>query len=393
MEHPRPPSVALNGSRVAWETVMRRFPVGGHNDMDDMDNQSASADVSVGVVGLGSLGRVLGRQFSELAGAELVALSEVNEGSLRAAGRELGVPEESQYAEYETMLDDAPLDAVAIATPNGLHYDQTVAALERGLHVLCEKPLATSVADGYDLTRRAEASDRTMMLGYQRHLNPAYELARERWALGDRTPTFATGEITHDWRPYYETMDNWRMDPELSGGGHLLNVGTHVIDAILWTTGLVPTHVTAQMDFHDEEQRFDRQSTVNVEFEDGAIANVSDTGVVARTREHIHIWDGEGAVYLEGREWNTRTGYTIDADGAEHDPYQGYRRRLSKGSAFLEAIETGDAPPATARDGMKAMLVTMAAYESGRRNDRIELAELYPCTDDVFAGDGSEPSS
>lgn len=350
-----------------------------------MIEQSESDDaLRVGLVGLGSLGVRLGRQFVELPNSELVAVSDVSASGLADAGRELGVPESARYAEYEAMLDGTALDAVAIATPNGLHYDQTLAALDRGLHVLCEKPLATSVEDAHDVTRRAEASDQVVMLGYQRHLNPAYDLARDRWALGDREPSFVTGELTHDWREYYETMDDWRMDPELSGGGHLLNVGTHVIDAILWTTGLTPTHVNAHVDFHDEDQIFDKQSSIVIEFANGAVGNVSDSGIVARTREHVHIWDDEGAVYLEGTEWDERTGYTIDAEGTEHRPHLDYSRWLSKGSAFLKAIETGAEPPATVRDGLKATAVTMAAYESGRGTGRVAITDLYPFLDGIF---------
>ena len=116
--------------------------------------------ITVGLVGLGSLGIRLGEQFAELSDSELVAIADVNEEILADAGEELGVPDASRYQDYETMLDSESLDAVAIATPNGLHYDQTLAALERDLHVLVEKPLATSVEDAYEVTQRAEASDR-----------------------------------------------------------------------------------------------------------------------------------------------------------------------------------------------------------------------------------------
>jgi len=343
-----------------------------------------SDPLAVGVVGLGSLGQRLAKQFFELEGSDLVALADVNEAALAETGEDLDVPASGQFTDYEAMLEEGGLDAVGIATPNGLHRDQTLAALDTDLHVLCEKPLATSVEDAYEVTQRAEESDKTVMVGYQRHFNPAYGLARERWAEGDREPRFITGEITHDWQSYYEEMDDWRMDPELSGGGHLLNVGTHVIDAILWTTGLKPTEINANVEFHDDEQIFDKQSAINIEFENGAVANVSDTGVVARTREHVHIWDEEGAVYLEGREWNDREGYTIDDEGTEHDPYFGYSRRLSKGAAFLESIEEGTEPPATVYDGLKAVVVTMAAYESGRREERVEIDELFPFLDGVF---------
>lgn len=340
--------------------------------------------ITVGVVGIGSLGRRLAEQFVELDGSELVALADVNEAALADVGEEFDVPETGQYTDYERMIGDKGLDAVGIATPNGLHHDQTLAALDADLHVLCEKPLATNVEDAYEVAQCAEESDNVVMVGYQRHFNPAYDVTRERWALGDRDPRFITGEITHDWQSYYENMDDWRMDPELSGGGHLLNVGTHVIDAILWTTGLKPTEVNANIEFHDDEQIFDKQSTINIEFENGAMANVSDTSIVARTREHVHIWDEEGAVYLEGREWDDRTGYTIDDEGTEHDPYFGYSRRLSKGSAFLESIVEGTEPPATVYDGLKAVVVTMAAYESGRREERVDIDEEFPFLDGVF---------
>lgn len=350
-------------------------------DYDMVD--SSATDLRVGLVGLGSLGVRLGRQFESVPDAELVTLADVNEENLANAGLELEVAPSARYTDYETMLDEESLDAAAIATPNGLHYDQTVAALERDLHVLCEKPLATSVEDARDLYRRDRENDRVMMLGYQRHLNPAFISARERWAAGDADPTFITGEITHDWRSYYEDMDDWRMDPDLSGGGHLLNVGSHVIDAILWVTGLTPTHVNANVVFHDDEGIFDKQSSITIEFENGAVANVSDTGIVACTREHIHIWDDDGAVYLEGREWDERTGYTIDAEGTEHDQYRDYHGRQTKAEAFTEAVRDGTEPPITVRDAFRTMVVTMAAYESGRAEERIDLADRYS-----FAGDG-----
>ncbi|MFC6907233.1 Gfo/Idh/MocA family oxidoreductase [Halalkalicoccus tibetensis] len=344
--------------------------------------EPSHANLRVGLVGLGSLGIRLGRQFRSVPNAELTALADVNEDIQTDAGNELCVSEGSRYHDYEAMLDEEPLDAAVVATPNGLHYGQTIAALERGLHVLCEKPLATNVEDALDLFWRDQKNDRVMMLGYQRHLNPAFLMARERWAEGENEPTFVTGEITHDWRSYYENMNDWRMDPTLSGGGHLLNVGSHVIDAILWVTGLTPTHINADVEFHDEEQIFDKQSSITIKFDNGALATISDTGIVARTREHIHIWDDDGAVYIEGREWDERTGYTIDAEGTQHDPYLDYQGRQTKAEAFTAAVLDGVESPITVRDAFRTIVVTMAAYESGRTGERIALAERYPFVED-----------
>jgi predicted dehydrogenase len=251
-----------------------------------------------------------------------------------------------------------------------------MAALDRNLHVLLEKPIATAVDEAMELTQRAETTDRVVMLGYQRHLNPAFFEGYRRWREGDAEPTFITGELTPDWREYFEKMDNWRMDPDLSGGGHLLNVGIHVIEAILWMTGLTPTHVDAHVSFHDDTEIIDTDSSIRIEFENDTVATVADTGLATRTREHIHLWDDDGALYIEGREWNERNSYTIDIEGTEHDPYRGGSR--DKADAFVETIQTGGTPPSKAIDALWATAVTMAAYESGRRGERVKLTDLYP---------------
>lgn len=321
----------------------------------------------------------LGKELRVLPDAEVVAAFDIDADNRREAGRTFDLGPERLFDEYVAMLDGADLDAVVVGTPNGLHYEQANAALDRDLHVLLEKPIATDVGDALALTERVEATDRVVMLGYQRHLNPAFAAGRERWALGDAEPTFITGELTHDWREYFAEMDDWRMDPELSGGGHLLNVGIHVIEAILWMTGLTPTRVDAEVEFVDDDLVIDTQSSLRIRFADGTTATVTDTGVVPRAREQIHVWDDEGALYVEGREWNDRTSYTIDVDGTEHDPYRG--GVPGKAEAFVETVETGGPPPSTARDALWATAVTMAAYESGRRGEPVELTELYPDLD------------
>lgn len=341
----------------------------------------STAPLAVGIAGLGSLGERLAEQFRRHEGVDLRAISDPDAATLETAGEAFGIDSARSFTSYDAMLADATLDAVAIATPNGLHYEQAMAALDRDLHVLLEKPIATDVAEGYDLTQRAEASDTVVMLGFQRHLNPVFRAGRERWAIGDADPLHITGELTHDWRTYFETMDNWRMDPERSGGGHLLNVGIHVVEAINWMTGLTPATVSATVGFADDERLIDTHSSTTVEFADGTIATVTDTGIVPQTREHIHIWDGAGALYIQGREWDDRTGYTIDTEGIEHDLDAADPR--PKADAFVEAIETGAEPPSTARDALWALAVVMAAYESGRRDERIELLDLYPFLADL----------
>ncbi|WP_435366110.1 Gfo/Idh/MocA family protein [Haloarchaeobius sp. DYHT-AS-18] len=332
--------------------------------------------LAIGIAGLGSVGMRLGEELRVNRDASIVAVTDIDPGNVESAAEVFEVPEDGQFERYEAMLDEADLDAVVIATPNGLHYEQAMAALDRDLNVLLEKPIATDVEDAMDLTERAEQSDNVVMLGFQRHLNPSFIEGHQRWRQGDAEPTFITGELTHDWRDYFDEMDDWRMNPDLSGGGHLINVGIHVIEAILWMTGLTPINVDAHVSFHDDAEILDKESSFRIEFENGTIATITDTGLATRAREHVHLWDDDGALYIDGREWNERHGYTIDNDGTEHDPYRGGSQ--GKADAFVETVQNGDTPPSTARDALWGLVVTLATYKSGRRDEPVDVFDLYP---------------
>jgi predicted dehydrogenase len=327
--------------------------------------------LEIGIVGTGGLGTHLGRQFNEAKGADLVAIADVSDENRRAAGEKLEVPAAHRYEDLAELLEEESLDGVAIATPHTLHYDQVVTAIEAGLHVLCEKPLTTDLDDARDLVERAEQSDSVLMVGYQRHLSPVYRAGRE-WVEDSARPKFVTAEITQDWIDSQEGA--WRSNPDLSGGGQLYDTGSHLIDAVLWMTELTPTTVSAEMLFHDDEERVDTQAVLDVTFEEDTVASVSVSGDAPRVREHIHIWGDDGAAYIDGIEWKDRELELIDADGEIEDDPEIPEEHQTKAEAFVESIETGTEPPATARDAFYVTAVTEAAYESARSGERVGIS-------------------
>lgn len=318
----------------------------------------------VGVVGGGYIGRTVGGQFARLSEAAVVALADVAAEPRKETGNELGVPADARYERFGEMLAAEELDTVVIGTPHTLHYEQVTAALDRDLHVLCDKPLTTDLDRAREIHERAGAADEVVMVGYQRHLNPAFIEARERWT-GELSPDWITAEVSQNWVDRFEST--WRRNPELSGGGYLYDTGSHLLDAVLWTTGLTPTRVSARMTFVDEAERVDDWADVTIEFEEGTRASVTTYGRNPCTREHVHAWDEEGATYLEGREWEPRQLSFVGADSADHRPFIDPRDRVDKAEAFLDAIRTGEAPPATTLDGLRVTAVTEAAYESAAR--------------------------
>lgn len=328
--------------------------------------------VRIGITGTGGLGSHLARGINSTDDGRVVAIADVSDENRAAAGDRFDIPEDQRYTEHEEMLDNADLDGVAIATPHTLHYDQVVAALDRGLDVLCEKPLCTSIEHAKDLVRRDEEGDELLMVGYQRHLDPAFVTVNEQ--LGERVgePEYITAEITQNW--WAGQQGAWRSNPDLSGGGQLYDTGSHLLDAVLWTTGLTPTSVDAQMKFGDDEERVDIQAALNVTFENDAVASIAVSGDVPRVREHVHFWGEHGAAYVDGEEWDPREVTFLDGDsGDESRPRLDQHSSPSKTEVFVDLVRDGGEPPATARDALAVTAVTEAAYESARTGKRVEL--------------------
>lgn len=333
--------------------------------------ESEANGIAVGIAGLGAAGTQLATEVLADERATLVAIAEVEDDVRRRAGDRFEIPASRRYSAFETLLDAESLDAIVIATPQGLHYDQLRLAFDHDLHVLCEKPLVTTVSDSRDVVARDEGREELLMVGYQRHLYSAYVRARDRWADGETTPRFVTAEIAQDWTGYFQDGTNWRLDPDLSGGGHLFNVGTHVVDAVLWTTGLIPESVTAEMTFYDDGT-IDEQSTVIVRFENGSMAAIADTGLAHSHRERVYAWDDQGTVRVTATDWGRPRFETSEPDGgiqgAESDADSPGRV-----DAFVSAIRDGSEPPATARDAHRTTAVLEAAYESARRGESVPV--------------------
>lgn len=326
----------------------------------------------LGLLGVGRLGSRLGEQCRRHPDVELVALADIADDVLAQEGRKLTVPPEARYPNLNAMLAGAELDAIAISTPHTLHYEQILRAFDHGLDVLCEKPLVVDVEEARDLCDRVEISNETLLVGYQRHFEEPYCVARER--LRDANPAFITAEIVEDWID--PNVGTWRVDPELSGGGFLCDTGSHVVDAVLWMTGLQPTTVSAEMDFYDD--RVDQSATVRIGFENGATANLSFNGDLPRVREHYHVWGAEGGVYLDGREWDERELRFVDKDGTERSPlldetFAAAGQHRSKIDVFVSVLDGTIEPPATAQDALKTTAVVDAAYRSAVQREPVEV--------------------
>jgi predicted dehydrogenase len=322
----------------------------------------------IGIVGTGQFGTRIGRQVRSLPDATVAALADVDGDALATAGTALGVPAERRFADYQELLADVDLDAVVVATPHALHYEQITAALDGGLHVLSEKPLVVDLDHNRELLARAESGETVLMVGFQRHLDAAFRRARERYDDGPAV-THVTAEVIEDWIGPFE--GTWRTDYELSRGGYLTDTGRHVVDAVLWTTGLDPVSVRAEMDF--PKPNVEKRATLDVAFEGGARAVIAAVGDARSVRESYHVWDEDGGVRIFGRGWGDRKFARTDDTGDEYRPLLDRFGQRTKAEAFVDAIRAGEPLPATPRDAFRTQAVVEAAYESVESGERVAV--------------------
>ncbi|MBX7132862.1 MAG: Gfo/Idh/MocA family oxidoreductase [Fimbriimonadaceae bacterium] len=312
--------------------------------------------VRIGVIGCGGFMRYRLRRLLEVPEAEVVALVDTSPEQLRltleAYPQFQGVP---TYADHVQMLASVQPDAVMIATPHTLHTQQILDAFEADCHVIVEKPMVTSVADAHRVIAARNACGKQAMVSYQRHLQPEFRYIRERIASGEFGEVrVVQALLSQEWKRF--TIGSWRQDPALSGGGQLNDSGSHMLDILLWTTGLRAETVTAFCD--NRETLVDIDTTMSVRFEGGALGSITIAGDAHNWHEDITIWCAKGTFFLrQGKltivdEPGNR--FTVDhfAGGSHPD------------RNFIDAILGRDEVQSPFECGLRVMELTEAAWAS-----------------------------
>lgn len=256
----------------------------------------SSRPIRLGFIGTGGNARGHIASMNRIDGVDIVAFADPSAQSLELALERLGRSVDT-YTDYKDMIQKTPLDAVVISTPHTLHYEQASFALQHGLHVLVEKPMTCTSADARRLIQEAEASGKVLCIGYQRHFQPRYRWVKEQIQSGRLGRiTFIQAFLGQNW--LRGQQGKWRLVPELSGGGQLNDSGSHLVDILLWVTGLQAEEVSAYIDYRGEA--VDINSTVNVRFTNGAIGNLAVLGdqVADGMWEDVTIAGERGVIWL-----------------------------------------------------------------------------------------------
>ena len=345
----------------------------------------------VGLVGCGSMARHHLRVLNSLPEFEIAALCDIVPDAFNRFGEKYGV--EARYTDFEQMCDQSDLDLVTVVTQTRGHHAPTVAALQRGIPVLCEKPISIDLVEADEMVAAAEASGAKLAIHQQNHVNPGIRKAQEMVEAG------AIGEVV---------LVRGRNKAGRKSGNEFMEMGTHVADMMLCFGG-IPQWCSGTI---YNGNRFAGPEDIMEAKE--MSAKDRDSGLVVGTRAIAHYGFGEGRLgevhfidYSPGMSEN----YGVDILGTEgqlavrpsgtveeHNlwhlprPMEGTPAQLLDwGQVDLSdigleaptiimyrrmsrAIETDTQPPSSGEDGRWALEMIMAIYQSHREGGcRVEL--------------------
>jgi len=234
--------------------------------------------VNLGLIGLGSMGKVHLQNCLRLKNAKLVSVADSSKGALQFA-REAGV--RNVQTDYNKLLKDKSIDAVIISVPNFLHLECAKNAAEAGKDIFLEKPLARNVSEGEQILSYVRRAGVKLMVGYPSRFHEAFTRLKDdiqSGVLGDIQIASATNISTGPFSPKGELgrpapVPTWWFEEKSMGGGALLDLGIHAISLFRWYFGDV-TNVKSYLG-HRFNMDFEDHAICLLKFKDGPVTTIN----------------------------------------------------------------------------------------------------------------------
>ncbi|MDA8527212.1 Gfo/Idh/MocA family oxidoreductase [Opitutaceae bacterium] len=329
-------------------------------------------------IALVGMGAYAGRQLAPaLKQTELCELRGVVTGDPAGKGQrfasEYGFSEKNIF-DYETMhriADNPEIDIVYVVTPPGLHKRDVLVAAGAGKHVICEKPMAVSVAECDEMIAACNKAEVRFSIGYRLHFHPYHQRVKEIAAHGEwEAAPVMTGGFA------YRQGDRrtWRMDKALGGGGQLMNVGIYVLQSALMAKGeMMPTTILAHEEPKSRPELFNEvEDTIRFQLDwaDGSRLEGVSSGdfgqndfIATTPHKNVEI----GPAYSYG-------GLRMSEDGKAFAPLNGFNQQAHQMDGFAAAILQDEPSTVPAAMGRRDIVLTSAIYESAASGKPVKVS-------------------
>ena len=343
----------------------------------------------IGLIGGGNITETHARAARAVAGVEIAAIYGPNAEKVSRLCREHGG---RPYGDFEQFLTHQPMDFVAIGSPSGLHALQGIAAARRGLHVLTEKPIDTTVGRADALIAEADEAGVKLGLFFQDRVKP--DLLRVKKTIDNHAlgkPILADARVKWHRPADYYTNSRWRGTLALDGGGALINQAVHTVDLMLWMFGDV---VSVQAKSTTAMHKIEAEDTLValLEFANGALGVLqATTSVYPGYPRRLELTGTEGTVIIEqdrllAADLRNPVNELIQSSEADSNrsssspavsDVRGHQALIED---FVRAIQTGANPRCDGREGRRSLALVEAIYAASRTGERVE------CRDQVRRG-------
>ena len=304
--------------------------------------------------------------LKQLEDVEFVGIADEDAERAKKVAEQFEVPVMSE----DDLLSE--VDGVVITTENVRHKEKTLKAAQAGVHVLCEKPLATTIADGKQMIEACKQAGVQLMQAFPCRYGPAFQEAMRMMRDGEIGDILALKGTNRGRNP-----GGWFVEPELSGGGATIDHTVHIADLIRVITGDEYDTVYCEQDrFFNPELKCDDAGLITMTLKGGAFATLDCSW---SRPPHYPIW-GDATLYIVGTKANVDINLFIErldvyrnADSSYvWEPY-GFSPDLGLVADFVRCVATGEPVPITGEDGLKALEVALAAYKSAQTGEVVKL--------------------
>jgi inositol 2-dehydrogenase len=320
--------------------------------------------INIGVVGLGRLGRLYARYFTNrLPGARLYGVTDIQPEAIKATVAETGA---KGFATTAEMLADKALDAVVVMTPTKLHGEVVIAAAAAKKAIFCEKPLSLEIAEGEAMKAAVAKHGVFFQLGFMRRFDRAYAAAKKRIDAGEiGTPVIFKSTSKDQLPPPVEYLR-----PE-SSGGLFIDMGIHDFDLARWYMGEVKDvySVGNSLGFPEISKVGDVENGLSqMTFVNGGIGTISLSRIgIYGYGIHTEIVGTKGTIQI-GYDRETAI-LMMTKDQIAHDTVPGFYERfeqayISQLQDFVDNLVKGRPAPIVADDGIRAQRIAIAATKS-----------------------------
>jgi predicted dehydrogenase len=320
-----------------------------------------------GVLGAGSVAQRRAMPAIKKAdGAELHALLSRDTERAERLAREHGATH--AYTTVDALLADDALNAIYVSTPVHLHCKQVIAAAERGLHVLCDKPMALTPQECKEMIAACNANGVHLQLCFLFRFHSCFQQIRT-WVDEGRFGQIVHGRIPF-LKQYQLAPDEWRAQPEKSGGGCFMDLGPHSVDLLRYLIGEVNT-VSAFYNSATQGTRVEETGGIFMRFDNGAQAFTDLSFSVPQCDIVLELYGTEGTVWVYNDDgWKMKAYF---GDEKQLIPSQYEDLYQCQFEHFADCVQHGASPITTGFDGLRTNEILAAAYRAG------ETGQVEPC--------------